>query len=84
MKIKHLLLFIILLGIIYLGYHSFTEKVFDNNNPTFFEALAGLITILSVVVLFIGLTPLITFLNDKYKIFKKIEKILNTNLTLKR
>ena len=81
MKIKHLLLFIILLGVIYLGYHSFTENVYNNSNPSGFDIFAGVVTALACCV---GGFFFVCYLIFNKKLHRNCNKILNINLTLKR
>jgi hypothetical protein len=72
MKIKHILLFLIILGIIYLEYLFYQNRLKYGNLRDFYAANAF---VWSFPILF-----LFIYLDSNYEIISKISKILNIDI----
>lgn len=85
MKIKHLLLFIILLGVIYCNYIGITEtRHIPKKLYTYFDIFILFVCVITWFLVVFGIIPLIFYLQEHSNFFKICKKILNTNLTLKQ
>lgn len=72
MKIKHILLFLFILGVIYLEYIFYQNRLKYGHLRDFYAV--------NILVWFFPILLLFVYLEDKYKIISKISKILNIDI----